>query len=68
MNQDELHNLLNVMQKKISELTTQNIMLEAKVIYMNSLISKSQPTTQDGGYSDEESTESITPTKSRRSA
>ena len=53
MNPDELHNLLNVMQKKISELTTQNIMLEAKVIYMNTLLSKSQPTTQDGGYSDE---------------
>lgn len=51
MNQDELNNLLNVMQKKISELTTQNIMLEAKVIYLNNVVNSisTNSSASDGG-------------------
>jgi len=71
MNQDEVNNLLSVMQKKINELTSQNIMLEAKVIYLNNLITKmnTQATLSDGGSFDEDSSsDQKETTKSRRSA
>lgn len=71
MNQDEVNNLLSVMQKKINELTSQNIMLEAKVIYLNSLITKmnTQTTLSDGGSFDEDPpSDQKETTKSRRSA
>lgn len=70
MNQDEVNNLLSVMQKKINELTSQNIMLEAKVIYLNNLITKmnTQTTLSDGGSFDEDSSSDQETTKSRRSA
>jgi hypothetical protein len=54
MNSDEVNNLLAVMQKKINELTSQNIMLEAKVIYLNNVITSTQkqPSVSDGGSFD----------------
>jgi cell division septum initiation protein DivIVA len=64
MNQDELNNLLNVMQKKISELTTQNIMLEAKVIYLTNKINSTQATKDSDGFSPAE--EIKEPAKTRR--
>jgi len=68
MNQDEVNNLLSVMQKKINELTSQNIMLEAKVIYLNNVISnsKKESAVSDGGSFDEENSTQA-PTKSKRS-
>lgn len=71
MNQDEVNNLLSVMQKKINELTSQNIMLEAKVIYLNNVITtmNKQTTLSDGGSFGEESpSQQKEATKSRRSA
>lgn len=67
MNQDEINNLLSVMQKKINELTSQNIMLEAKIIYLNNLITQMNKETivSDGGSFDEGSSEKST-TKTRR--
>jgi hypothetical protein len=50
MNQDEVNNLLSVMQKKISELTTQNIMLEAKIIYLNNLITSMQKNSAESDF------------------
>ncbi len=68
MNQDEINNLLSVMQKKINELTSQNIMLEAKVIYLNNVISnaKKESVVSDGGSFDEENS-TKEPTKTKRS-
>lgn len=68
MNQDEVNNLLSVMQKKINELTSQNIMLEAKVIYLNNVISnmKKESVVSDGGSFDEENSAQA-PTKTKRS-
>lgn len=71
MNPDEVNNLLSVMQKKINELTSQNIMLEAKVIYLNTTLAsmQKQPQISDGGSFD--NTSEITEkelTKSRGSA
>lgn len=71
MNQDEINNLLSVMQKKINELTSQNIMLEAKVIYLNSMINKmaADNAVSDGGSFNENSpSDQKEVTKSRRSA
>jgi len=70
MNQDEINNLLSVMQKKINELTSQNIMLEAKVIYLNNVITNmsKQSEVSDGGSFDESPETQKEPTKSRRSA
>jgi hypothetical protein len=70
MNQDEINNLLSVMQKKINELTSQNIMLEAKIIYLNSVITNMSKQTEvsDGGSFDEPLETQKEPAKSRRSA
>jgi hypothetical protein len=70
MNQDEINNLLSVMQKKINELTSQNIMFEAKVIYLNNVITNmsKQSEVSDGGSFDEPLETQKEPTKSRRSA
>ena len=71
MNSDEVNNLLAVMQKKINELTSQNIMLEAKVIYLNNVITSAQkqPSVSDGGSFDDKSETPVKElTKSRRSA
>ena len=70
MNQDEINNLLSVMQKKINELTSQNIMLEAKVIYLNSVITNMSKQTEvsDGGSFDAPLETQKEPAKSRRSA
>jgi len=57
MNSDEVNNLLSVMQKKISELTTQNIMLEAKIIYLNNVLSSLQQNSEENKFEDSESTE-----------
>lgn len=65
MNQDEVNNLLSVMQKKISELTTQNIMLEAKVIYLNNIIASQQKQSSEQQFEDSEYIEEKS--KSRRS-
>jgi hypothetical protein len=70
MNSDEVNNLLAVMQKKINELTSQNIMLEAKVIYLNNMITatQKQPLVSDGGsFDDKSETPTKELTKSRRS-
>lgn len=57
MNQDEVNNLLSVMQKRISDLTSQNIMLEAKIIYLNNVIAKmnTESSSPDGGGFEESS-------------
>jgi hypothetical protein len=71
MNSDEVNNLLAVMQKKINELTSQNIMLEAKVIYLNNLVTsmQQQSSVSDGGsFDDKSQTSPKELTKSRRSA
>ena len=71
MNPDEVNNLLSVMQKKINELTSQNIMLEAKVIYLNNVITKmnAETTVSDGGsFGEGSSSDHKEITKSRRSA
>jgi hypothetical protein len=70
MNQDEVNNLLSVMQKKINELTSQNIMFEAKIIYLNNVITNmaKESKVSDGGSFDESSETKPEPTKSRRSA
>lgn len=70
MNPDEVNNLLSVMQKKINELTSQNIMLEAKVIYLNNIITsmQKQPPISDGGsFDDKPETSPKETVKSRRS-
>lgn len=72
MNSDEINNLLSVMQKKITELTSQNIMLEAKIIYLNTVITtmNNKEVVSDGGeFSDNPSpSEQAQNSKSRRSA
>lgn len=65
MNQDEVNNLLSVMQKKISELTTQNIMLEAKVIYLNNAINSMQSKSAESEFGESEYNEELP--KSKRS-
>jgi hypothetical protein len=70
MNSDEVNNLLSVMQKKINELTSQNIMLEAKVIYLNNIVSNMNNKSElsDGGSFGEDSTSQQKElTKSKRS-
>jgi hypothetical protein len=69
MNQDEINNLLSVMQKKINELTSQNIMFEAKIIYLNTIISNmtKESEVSDGGTFDEPPETEKEPVKSRRS-
>jgi hypothetical protein len=71
MNADEVNNLLSVMQKKINEITSQNIMLEAKVLYLTSVINNmnKEPSVSDGGsFSDSIESSTKETTKSRRSA
>lgn len=71
MNPDEVNNLLSVMQKKINELTSQNIMLEAKVIYLNNIITSLQkqiPVSDGGSFGESSDEETKEPVKSRRSA
>jgi hypothetical protein len=71
MNSDEVNNLLSVMQKKINELTSQNIMLEAKVIYLNSIITSLQkqiPVSDGGSFGESSEPETKEPAKTRRSA
>ena len=56
MNSDEVNVLMNVMSNKINQLTQQNIMLESKVTYLNSIIEKLQSLDEhvnDGGSFDE---------------
>jgi hypothetical protein len=71
MNQDEINNLLSVMQKKINELTSQNIMLEAKVIYLNNVITKmnAESSVSDGGaFGEDSASTQKESSKTRRSA
>lgn len=71
MNSDEVNNLLSVMQKKINELTSQNIMLEAKVIYLNNIITSMQkqvPVSDGGSFGESSEVGTKEPVKSRRSA
>jgi len=42
MNPDEANTLMQVMSSKINQLTQQNIMLESKVMYLNSVIQQLQ--------------------------
>jgi hypothetical protein len=58
MNSDEVNNLLSVMQKKISELTTQNIMLEAKVIHLNNILASIQKDSENKEVQNSDFTES----------
>ncbi len=56
MNPDEANVLMNIMSNKINQLTQQNIMLESKVTYLNSVIQKLQSSAEqvnDGGSFDE---------------
>jgi hypothetical protein len=55
MNPDEINNLMQVMSNKINQLTQQNIMLESKVMYLNSVLQQMQnsDTPNDGGTFDE---------------
>jgi len=71
MNSDEVNNLLSVMQKKINELTSQNIMLEAKVIYLNNVITSLQkqvPVSDGGSFGESSEVGTKETVKSRRSA
>jgi hypothetical protein len=71
MNQDEVNNLLTVMQKKINELTSQNIMLEAKVIYLSNIITKmnAESSVSDGGaFGEDSASTQKEASKTRRSA
>jgi hypothetical protein len=71
MNADEVNNLLSVMQKKITELTSQNIMLEAKVMYLTSTINnmnKESSVSDGGSFSDVDESSTKETAKSRRSA
>ncbi len=63
MNQDEVNNLLSVMQKKISELTTQNIMLEAKIIYLNNVITSMQKQSTESDFDESEYVENSSKSK-----
>lgn len=56
MNPDEANTLMQVMSNKINQLTQQNIMLESKVMYLNSVVQQLQSSTEklnDGGTFDE---------------
>jgi hypothetical protein len=56
MNPDEANTLMQVMSNKINQLTQQNIMLESKVMYLNSVIQQLQSSSEnsnDGGTFDE---------------
>ena len=57
------------MQKKITELTSQNIMFEAKIMYLNNVITEmnKKSLVSDGGSFDEDPSSTKEPTKSRRS-
>ena len=56
MNPDEVNNLMQVMSNKINQLTQQNIMLEAKVMFLNTTIQQLQSSAEnnDGGTFDEQ--------------
>lgn len=57
MSPDEANTLIQVMNNKISQLTQQNVMLESRVMYLNSLVQQLQSSdekTNDGGNYDEE--------------
>jgi len=56
MSPDEANTLMQVMSNKINQLTQQNVMLESKVMYLNSVIQQLQSSTEqnDGGNYDEE--------------
>jgi len=57
MNTDEANTLMQVMSNKINQLTQQNVMLESKVMYLNSVIKQLQSSNEelnDGGNYDEE--------------
>lgn len=56
MSPDEANTLMNVMSNKINQLTQQNIMLESKVMYLNSVVQQLQSSNEkvnDGGTFDE---------------
>jgi hypothetical protein len=56
MNPDEANTLMQVMSNKINQLTQQNIMLESKVMYLNSVVQQLQSSSEkvnDGGTFDE---------------
>jgi hypothetical protein len=56
MSPDEANTLMNVMSNKINQLTQQNIMLESKVMYLNSVVQQLQSSSEkvnDGGSFDE---------------
>ncbi len=56
MNPDEINNLMQVMSNKINQLTQQNIMLEAKIMFLNSTIQQLQSSAEkinDGGTFDD---------------
>ena len=56
MSPDEANTLMQVMSNKINQLTQQNIMLESKVMYLNSVVQQLQSSTEptnDGGTYDE---------------
>lgn len=55
MNPDEVNMLMQVMSNKINQLTQQNIMLESKVMYLNSALQQLQSSGEevnDGGTFD----------------
>ena len=56
MSPDEANTLMQVMSNKINQLTQQNVMLESKVMYLNSVIQQLQSSSEqvnDGGNFDE---------------
>jgi hypothetical protein len=56
MNPDEANTLMQVMSNKINQLTQQNIMLESKIMYLNSVVQQLQSSSEkvnDGGTFDE---------------
>ena len=56
MSPDEANTLMQVMSNKINQLTQQNIMLESKVMYLNSVVQQLQNSSEkvnDGGTFDE---------------
>jgi hypothetical protein len=61
MNPDEVNILLQTMSNKINQLTQQNTMLESKITYLNSIMSKMQgvDTPTDGGNFDNEETKPL---------
>jgi len=57
MSPDEANTLMQVMSNKINQLTQQNIMLESKVMYLNSVVQQLQSSNEkvnDGEDYDEE--------------